>query len=562
MKKTLLESLVDYDMAMLEALARTRGAVIGSQQPLPAAKELAAQLLAPASVAIAVADLTPAELEALTALQTSDGWMESPRFVRRFGSVRLMGPGRLARERPWESPANAAEALWYRGLVFRGFRPTADGVVEVHYVPDDLLALLPPPPPAGVTLPAVVATDVPPHTWPGAPDLVEDIFNVLVALRRRPLQLDAAGDLSGQDRRVINAVCARPLSEEQLAAGGRLAWLLSLCVAAGLTARINSRLVVSREGARAWLEAAPARRRHDLRTAWRDDENWNDLCHVPTLKLRATGWRNDPRLARRAVLRVLSACRPGTWYRLDDVVAAVKAGDPDFQRPDGDYSSWYVYGLDDQPLIGFEHWEAVEGALLRHLVTEPLHWLGVIDLGGPADGTAPTALRVSDSGAEFLAGGDVDALAPAGGRFSVRDDFSVRVPLDASLYDRFQLARFADYVARDGETFVYRIAPAGVNLVGKQGVNAAQIGGFLMRATGRQVPQQVLDALARWQKAGAARLERALVLHVDTPELLQHLRRDEEIGALLGEAVGPASVIVPLANEQRVRRWLTEHGYL
>jgi hypothetical protein len=562
MKKTLLESLVDYDRVTLEALAETRGAVVTNQQPLAAARELAPQLLAPASVAIAVADLAPAEREALAALQANSGWLESPRFIRRFGDVRPMGPARLARERPWQAPANATEALWYRGLVFRGFRPAADGVVEVFYVPDDLLALLPPPPDDTVQ-PTLAALDVPPQTWHDAADLVEDVFNLLVALRRRPLAVDASGNLAEGDRRSLTAQWVRPLPAAEAATDDRLDWLLSLCSAAGLTTRQGTRLAVNREDTRTWLETPPRQRHRRLLEAWREDEAWNDLSHVPTLKLRAaTGWRNDPRLARQALLRALSPCRPLTWYRLDDLVALIKANDPDFQRPDGDYSSWYVYSLDDQPLIGFEHWDAVEGALIRYLISGPLHWLGIVDLASGAD-KAASAFRMSATGAAILRGNDeLESQSATRGRFIVREDFSVRVMADASLYDRFQLARFADRVGRDGEAIVYRIAPGGVNLIGKQGVNAAQISAFLMRVTGGQVPQRVLDALARWQRAGAARLERALVLHLDHPDLLQQLRRDAQIGPLLGETVGPASVLVPLTNEQRVRRWLTDHGYL
>jgi hypothetical protein len=509
----------------------------------------------------------------LSALQASGGWMETPRFARRFGLVRPMGPGRLARECPWEAPANVAEALWYRGLVFRGFRPATDGVVEVFYVPEDLLALLPSPPTPD-PFPALAATEAPPHVIGVEADLVEDVFNTLVYVRRRPLQLDAVGELAAHDWQAINALCVQPLPDDQLpatpAAGSRLAFLVYICRAAGLITQHGSRLTVSRDPARAWLQASPDQRLLDLQVAWRDDDDWNDLHHVPTLKLRPTGWRNDPRLARQAVLRVLSACQPLTWYRLSDLVAAIKTGDPDFQRPDGDYSSWYVYDQTDQPLIGFEHWEAVEGALICYLGTHPLHWLGVLDLGGEADDAPVTVCRVSAAGARLINPmtasngeplGDA-AGATAGEGFSMRDDFLVQVTADASLYDRFQLARFADRVERAGDAVVYRISPRGVNLVGKQGVSAEQINAFLMRVTRQQVPQRVLDAIARWQKSGAARLERALVLHLDSPELLSHMRRDPQVGPWLGEVVGPASVLVSPANEPHVRRWLTEQGYL
>jgi hypothetical protein len=357
-------------------------------------------------------------------------------------------------------------------------------------------------------------------------------------------------------------------------AGNRLTFLMHVCQAAGLITPHQQRLLVGRERARAWLEAPYARQLYDLYVAWRDDGDWNDLHHVPSLRLQATGWRNDPLLARQAVLRALISCRPLTWHRLDDLAAAVKRSDPDFQRPDGDYSTWYIHDLNNRPLMGFEHWDEVEGALIRHLVTRPLHWLGVIDTGGASETALPTVFRVSASGASQL--GQVrlpadespaaEALAPlasgASTGFTVHEDFTARVSPGASLVDRFQLARFTDFVGRDGETAIYHITPAGVNQVGRQGVNAGQISAFLMRITNRSLPQRVLDAVARWQKVGAARLEQALILYLEEPETLARLRRDPVFGPLLGPSVGPSSAVIPSAHEQKVRRWLAEHGYL
>ncbi len=571
MKKTLLESLVDYDISMLRALASTRGATLTSQHQIAAAQELAAQLVTPASVAIAIADLSLADVEALSALQANGGWMESPRFARQFGAVRAMGPGRLARERPWESPANPTEALWYRGLVFLGFRPTADGVVEVFYIPEDLSALLPSPPPAELR-PTLPAADTPAHVQAAGEGIVEDVFSLLVCLRRRAVRLDDAGEATVRDLQAINALCVHPLPAERLTRAGtpgnRLTFVLQVCQAAGLAARQEHRLVVGREAARAWLETTSVRRLFQLQVAWRDDSQWNDLQFVPSLRLRATGWRNDPLLARQAVLRFLGECQPQTWYRLDDLVAVIKSHQPDFQRLDGDYSTWYIHDANDRPLMGFEHWDEVEGAMIRYLVTSPLHWLGVVDLGSDATGDPPMAFRGRSTGVYLLGQATLPddeppaTASPSGAGFRVLDDYTVHVAPDADLFDRFQLARFSDFAGRDGQTAIYRISPTGMNVAGKQGIGAAQIRAFLERVSGNQVPQRLLDALARWQKGGAARLERAFVLHLDGPEMLTQLRRDAVLGRLLGETIGPCSVLVPQANEERVRRWLTEHGYL
>ena len=137
-------------------------------------------------------------------------------------------------------------------------------------------------------------------------------------------------------------------------------------------------LALDADRVRGWLQATPAGRLAGLQAAWRDDPDWNDLWHVPTLRPQPTGgWKNDPLLARRKVLGFLAGCRPGAWYRLDDFVAAVKAADPDFQRPDGDYTTWYLHDPRGQSLMGFEHWDEVEGALLR-LTFTPLVYRGQV----------------------------------------------------------------------------------------------------------------------------------------------------------------------------------------
>jgi hypothetical protein len=575
MKRTLRESLVDYDMALLRALAEVRGAVLNSNQRLIAADELGTQLSTPASLAIALADLSPAETESLAALQAAGGWMEAPRFARRFGAVRVMGPGRLERERPWLSPANPAEGLWYRALIFKGFRQTEGGVVEVVYVPEDLLALLPGLSPGKLPvleeqMRLVVDPVAPPaHLHPANADVIEDVFGVLVTVRNQNVRLKSNGSLQPRDLQGINALCVSSLPAANVADDDRLAFIVHLPRAANLITIDQGQLTLNPDPARTWLQASPARRLLTLQTAWRDDADWNDLWHVPSLKPQPTGWKNDPVLARRRVLDFLAHCHPGEWYGIDELTTAVKASDPDFQRPDGDYTAWYIHDLNGQPLMGFEHWDKVEGALLRYLMSGPLYWLGVMDLGFEEDSGHPTTFRLADTGLPLL------GLAPPPSdeprpedqapphTLAVGDDSTVRVPLAASLYARFQLARFADFLGRERDHVRYRLSPLSLTHARQQGITPEQVRAFLGRVSGDRVPAKVLDDLRRWyERSGSIRLEQEVVLRVDHPETLQALRRDSAIAPLLGEVLGPQAVLIPRANVRLVRRWLMAHGYL
>lgn len=568
MRRSLGEALADYDMVTLGALAELRGAELTSNHPPSAAQQLAAQLATPASLAIALADLSPAEREALANLQRAGGWQDSRRFSHRFGTPRQMGVGRLARERPWQAPINPAEGLWYRGLICKGFQQTPDGVLEVIYIPDDVLALLPPPgpPPAPPALPPQTP---PPHVRPAEAHIVEDVFSALVYCRNHPVWLRAGGKLSPKDLAAVNRLLVQPVPADRLHRDQRLALVIRLCLAAELCWVERQRLILNRDRARAWLHAAADQQLLVLQHAWLGDAQWNELTQLPSLQINMSGWQNDPRLARRAVLRVLGGCQSGAWYSLDDLVAAIRAEDPDFQRPDGDYSTWQITDLNGRPLTDFSHWDEVEGALIRYLVTHAVYWLGVCDLGcqGPDEAACAFRLRQDISrlvspevpeSAERPVAAD-QASAPG---VEVDEDFTVRVPLAANRYERFQLARFASFVRREQEWAIYRITSASLDIAGRQGLTAQQLAAFLARIAPR-CPSKVLEAL-RQGRAGhsPARLERVFIVRAERPELLAQLRADPEIAPLLDESLGPQAAIVPQTNLAAVRRWLLGHGYL
>jgi len=565
MKRTLLASLVDYDIAMLNALASMRGATLSGPNPLHAARELAEQLLAPTSLAFTLAELPADAREALSALQRAGGWMESPRFTRRFGSVRPMGPGRMQRERPWEAPANATEALYYRGLIFQSFHRVDEHVVEVFYIPHDVLPLLPPPPPSPAP-PTLPTLSPPAQHRSAATALVEDVFSLLVYVYRQTVLLEGDDQPTAAHHKAIRALLM-PLLPAESPYGSeddRLTFLLHLCRTAGLVTRHQNHLVLRREKVRHWLQSSPAERFATLQAAWRDDATWHDLRHVSTLKLPSPDWHSDPLPARRIVLRMLAQCPPETWHRIDDLIAAIKAYEPDFQRPDGDYSVWYLHDRDGRPLLGFEHWDEVEGALIRHLVTQPLYWLGVVDLGWEAANGPPTTFCVTRRAAALLGQAPLqeEAVAPDVPAFVIGEDFTVRVAPHAGLYERFHLARFATLVRREDSVAIYRLAPEGVRQMVRQGVRAEQMVRFLMLISGGHVPGHVLETLRRWCRGTTAYLERAVVLHLADAAQLAQLRRDPVARAWLGKQIGPSSVLVPVAYEARLRRWLREHGYL
>jgi hypothetical protein len=254
---------------------------------------------------------------------------------------------------------------------------------------------------------------------------------------------------------------------------------------------------------------------------------------------------------------------PGEWVKLADFVQAIKDHNPDFQRPHGDYQSWYIYNAAGKPLMGFEHWDEVEGALIRWLISHTLFLLGVVSLGSSIEAGPVTHFQIVDAG--FFEPDPPAKTAPAVFKplnISPRN-LTIRVPQQASLYDRFQLARFAELLRREEKRTVYSITQHSYRLALQQSINLEQILAFLNRATQANIPLALSDALRQWdEKIGSVKLETLTILRVNQPGLIERLFQHPEIGPLLDRPYGQSSILVPNENAEYLRELLIKHGFL
>ena len=122
-----------------------------------------------------------------------------------------------------------------------------------------------------------------------------------------------------------------------------------------------------------------------LTKAWRASESLNELRLVPGLVCEGE-WINQPRATREFLLHLLEGLPKGKWWSLPAFIRAIKEKYPDFQRPAGDYDSWFIKRLSDGIFLrGFASWDEVEGALVRYLITGPMFWLGLVELATPEE---------------------------------------------------------------------------------------------------------------------------------------------------------------------------------
>jgi hypothetical protein len=563
--RTLHQCLLDTNMTRLRVIARFWDTELTASRQRDAADQLVAAMTTPEATIAARAALPDEQRQALEALLATGGRLPLKVFAREWGEIRAMGPGRLEREQPWQKPISPAEGLWYTGFIARAFDQGPEGTYEVVFVPPELQAQLPPPYPTVLPTIALEPTSVPAAVHSASDALLDDACTFLAYLQNKRLRLSYDGDWPIQHE----ARLAHRLRDPDPA---RQVFLRHLAQHLGwLRVTDSEHLRPDPDPVTAWLQASTDQQRSALAEAWRDDPAWNDLFQVPPLQPEDTGaWRNEPLLARKAILHHLKACTPGTWYRLDNLVTAIKQVNPDFQRPDGDYTTWYIRdAITGAYLSGFESWNAVEGALIRYLVTGPLAWLGLADVGSASPDSPPSTFCLTPAGAAFLGVAEpppeLEPTSP-----TLRSDFTVLVP-PARRYERFQLARVADWISsplvggteRGGDPFVYRLTPTSLERARRQGIPVARVLEFLGRTTNASVPHSVEAALTRWEARGSeVRLERTVLLRLSSEELMAQVTSTASTRRLIREQIGPTAATVRERDWPRLIPALGEIGLL
>jgi hypothetical protein len=557
---TLLPTLLDYDPGLLAIIAHRWDVDVAALDRRRAAEALAGAMLDPDRAAAEWARLNDAERGALqTLLAAPDQKMTEVQFGRLFGQVRRIGPGRRDREKPHLSPTSVAETLYYRGLIAVAFDQAKTGMQPFVYVPADLAAVLP----AHETGFDLHAESEPAAGWHGGgfePESVQlatttavDDLTTLLAY----LQINRVpSEKEGLYQHVSAGMEAYWLGEQQASS---VALLLALAGSMGLATNQDGIFKPVPAQARRWLEDTRPRQARSLAEAWRDCTLFNDLWHVPGLRPEETGWRNDPLLARQTVLTFLEMVPPADWWPVDELIALVRAEEPDFQRPAGDYDSWYIRDAQTgEYLRGFESWDRVDGAVLHFILTGPMHWLGLVDLGDEG-----TLCRLTVYGRALC--GETEWPDPTEERphLTLDPDGTVAAPRTLSRYERFQLARVTEW-GEAGDPYLYRLTAAGLQQAAAQGIEPDAIQAFLRRTGGGELPGPVQQMLGQWAKTGSAEvwLEQMVVLRTNSPDALQTILDTPELRRYLGASLGPTAVAVRSGQEDELAAALQEHGIL
>ena len=485
-----------------------------------------------------VLDVLPQEaIQALQTLLENDGKMLWAAFCRKFGEVRPMGPGKRDRERPDLKPTSITEVLWYRALIGKAFFNLPPEPQEYAFIPDDLIQFM-------TYLAPVPTTQL---GYPASPEESEHSFPVNDRILNHACTLLAA-IRAGIDLELLENRWPIPASI-----------LIGLLYSAGL---VDTSLQIQTEAVRTFLEATRGEALLQLSQGWLHSEAFNDLRYLPGLTFEGQ-WDNHPLQSRTILMDALARLPQESWWNLESLISSIREKMPDFQRPGGDYDSWFIRKEGSETFLrGFEAWDEVDGALIRFILTGPLHWLGWYDLASPSADYPISAFRPSAWSAALRQNTPPSGLPEENHPIKILPDGRMRVPALAPRSVRYQIARFCEWESELPEEYRFRLTPGSLERAGQQGLRASHLLVLLKRYATGLIPPVFVQALERWEKFGVqASLEPAVLLRLASPEMLAALRKSRA-GRYLGETLSPTVITIKPGGEESVRQALADLGYL
>ena len=529
----LFHSLLKQDIGHLRVIAELWGLELKSNEEDAAREELSASLLEPELFAEIIDSLSPEADSAITALVNSGGRIPWPTFTRKYGEIREAGAGKRDREKLYLHPTSTTENLYYRGLLARAFFDTKKGPQEFAYIPDDLFSLLD-------------REEIEEHEEP------KEIENA-EPLGRAASPGEKGDEIPANDSILDDAttlLAAFRLGIEPPKTRIPTNILQSLLHSANLIKGTTPQP----EPVKAFLELPRPDALALLQNAWVESPTFNDLWLMPGIVCEGE-WKNQPQETREFLLNLLDTIPEGKWWSINAFVRDIKQKYADFQRPAGDYDSWFIKReVDGQYLRGFSSWDQVDGALIKFFITSLLYWFGQVDLC-TADGAAePTSFRVINS--ESHVAGKEDK------KLHVSSQGVISVPRLVPRVVRYQVSRFCEWDEPKEDAYRYRLSTNSLTKAKEQGLKVEHLLALLSRHTDAGVPPSLIKALKRWEGNGTeARVQTQVILKVSRPEVLEEIRKSRA-AKFLGEVIGPTTVIVKSGAIQKVMEALTELGLL
>jgi hypothetical protein len=474
--------------------------------------------------------------ETLTDKEHHIPWTE---FARKYGDVRIFGPASRERVAPETHPVSAAETLWYRALIGKAFLDIPPEPREFAFIPDELLQFI----------------------------TKEEVS--IPKSHVRPLPMKEIKRQSPANTRFLDHMTDW-LSSRRMGKTPPPSFFKPIGIPESFFAILSSELGLADKKQDPLTDMVgqflQADRLDTLKRwfiKWKDSSEINDLLMLPNLLFEGT-WKNDPVYARNFVLEQVSLLDVQTWYSLASFISIIKADSPDFQRPAGNYQTWSIRRNSEETfLTGVENWDEIDGAFLNHLITGPIHWLGVLDLAySSTDGNA-TAFRLSTL-AHFLLSETAQKPTLASELpIKVTSDLGIIVPVNSSRLIRYQIGRFAELKSITVSETRFQITASSLALAQEQGLKVEQLIQLLGKNLMQPLPAPFHELVERWNTNGLeVTIENPKVLRVKDATIMNRLKDHPKAGKMIGEIISPTVAIIHPDGSALIKKVLLEFGIL
>lgn len=546
---SLVQALPASDLNFYRIIATFWGFELVSNDPDEALKELAETVCDAELIDELFSTLPQTAVDALTFLYAKNGSFPWGQFTRKFGELRELGQGKRDREKPYEAPISTTEVLWYRGLVCKSFMNGEQGPQEFAYIPDEIAQSMEF---IGYERAAIEVTQG------TTEDAYVESTPVTQLLREDEFPGRLASELECKYVRVtrtdiLDDTCtylATRRSESELP--------LLTVPEKEITQFLNSLEIlhsekIDAEKAKAFLEASRIDAIKQLRSNWQKSEKFNELSLIPGLVLEGD-WKNKPLTTREFIFEQLRKVPKGKWWNINSFIRHIKENKPDFQRPAGDYDSWIIKRLaDDTYLRGFEHWDDVEGELIRYFITGPLYWLRFVELAG---------LEKNEPAVSFKINPGLPLQPPENGKINVAGNGKIVLVASTPRAARYQITRFCHLTKVHDDQYHFQVSAKSLRKAKDQGLKIDHLLNLLIKYSGQAVPPVFIKTLKRWDSFGSeASLSSVTLLKFSKPATLQEFKTSRAARYILQE-LNTTSVIVPADAAEAIRSALIELGIL
>lgn len=295
---------------------------------------------------------------------------------------------------------------------------------------------------------------------------------------------------------------------------------------------------------RAWRSRSFAEQTAQLKAVWLATDQWHEGREREEIDVWGADWRGF----RHRLLEALGTVTAGEWVLVDDLAQRFAEQFPALVGTT--FTAASARSADDR---GDTRMMAIARIIAVEVETA-LWWFGIVDLVRvPAKGLA---LRVTEAGRAMTAAVDeerddaalVVAEASRTGPVMTIDAQGTIALLHPAPVHIWSLTAFAD-AERLRPSAMYQVRPGSIGRALGAGFDLDQITTYLERQSGASLPNDLKTLLRQWTISyRRVRLRRATVLHADTPEALEELKRIaiENGMQVLGEATPDGGLVVVL----------------